>query len=300
MAQGYDRPVAFHSTISIAEATLEAPEEEQIDLRPLISPAELVQLMEDASPQVIDIRNPSAIRPLFSYAAGHVPGSINVPYGDWRKLWADPLSIPAENDLTDFIRAAGLTRDRPVVIVHSSAAKGNFGSAAWVYWLLKTAGFEQLAILNGGIRSWKASGQELSTDPTPIVPSFEVATLNTSWLATHEDVDAVLAGQSEAQLLDARPLQQIARDASLHGSFTMDATSLITGEDGQAGEVLDIFMRVKAADLTWEFGDVITYCNNGALAAVDWFMASEIAGIPNVRVYGHSLSARNRRITALR
>ena len=203
-------------------------------------------------------------------------------------------------DLTDFIRAAGLTKDQPIVIVHGSAATSDLGAAAWAYWLLKTAGFEQLAILNGGMRSWQASGQDISTVPTPIVRSFEVATLNTSWLATHGDVDAVLAGESDAQLLDARPPQQIARKASLQGSVMMDATDLITGEAGQVGELLDIFTRVKEAELTWEFSEVITYCNDGTLAALNWFMASEIAGIPNVRVYGHSLDARKWRITAFR
>lgn len=275
-----------------------APAETQMavayEMRPLIGPSDLVQIDAQADPYIIDIRNPSAILPLFSYSAGHIPASVNIPYGKWRQIWSDPLSVPSEAALTAFIRANGLTKDRPVVIVHSSAAKGNFGSAAWVYWVLKTAGFEDIAILNGGIRAWRASGGEISTDPVKIQPSYETANLDTTWLATHEDVDAVIAGTSSAQLLDARPLQQIMKEASIEGSFVMHATDLITGDAGQADDILAVFAKVKEADLNWDYGEVITYCNNGSLAAIDWFMASEIAGIPNVRVYGHSLKARKR------
>ncbi len=192
------------------------------------------------------------------------------------------------------MQSSGIPNDRPIVIVHSSAAKGNFGSAAFVYWTLKSAGFSNMAILNGGIRGWKESGGEMSKISTPIVQSTSQVSLNNKWLATHEDVDAVLDGTSNAQLLDARPLHQIMKTASLDGSFNLNANELVSGSMASAVSDESIFMRIKQADLDWEYNDVITYCNNGALAAVDWFMASEIAEIPNVRIYAHSLNARQK------
>ncbi|WP_411892323.1 sulfurtransferase [Yoonia sp. SDW83-1] len=272
---------------------------EQVQVPPLIGAVDLQVLMGLTEPQIVDIRNPRAIRSLYSYASGHIPGAVNVPYGTWRNIWTDPLNVPTDADMTRAIQSMGLTKDRPVVIVHSSAARGNFGSAAWVYWVLKTAGFENIAILNGGVRGWKDMGGEMSTEAVEIVPSQEVITVDQTWLATHEDVDAVINGTSDAQLLDARPLHQIMSDASIEGSFTLNAEELITGDKGMAGDDLEIFMRIKDAGLEWQRGEVITYCNNGALAAVDWFMASEIAGIPNVKVYGHSLRARERALDAL-
>ena len=216
------------------------------------------------------------------------------PYGEWRGLWNDPLSVPTDAQLTELVQSAGVPNDRPIVIVHSSAAKGNFGSAAFVYWTLKSAGFSNLAILNGGIRGWKDSAGEISETATPITRTTIEVELNDKWLATHEDIDAVLDGSSHAQLLDARPLHQIMETASLDGSFLLDANELVAGANASAVSDQSIFMRIKQADLDWEFNDVITYCNNGALAAVDWFMASEIAEIPNVRIYAHSLNARQR------
>ena len=268
--------------------------QEQVVVPPLLGAEDLKKLIQIGAPQIVDIRRAKALLWNYSYAAGHIPGAVNVPFGTFRKLWADPLSVPTDAQFTELVQSMGLTKDRPVVLVHSSGAKGNFGFATFAYWTLKSAGFTNMAILNGGIKAWKASGGEMTQTPTKIVRSDEVAVANHTWLATHEDVDAVLNGTSHAQLLDARPLHQIMDDASLEGSFTLNAEDLIGGEHGQAADDLSIFLKIKQAGLDWEYDEVITYCNNGALATVDWFMANEIAGIPNVKVYGHSLKARRK------
>ncbi len=272
-----------------------APVVPQVQIPPLLGPNDLMNLKKVSTPYVLDIRNKKTRSALYSYSAGHIREAVNVPYGQWRALWNDPLSVPTDAALSALIQRAGLQQDgAPIVIVHSSAGKGNFGSAAFVYWTLKSAGFENLAILNGGIKGWKDAGLEMSKKPTRITPSTTEVTLNTKWLATHQDVDAVLDGTSTAQLLDARPLHQIMENASLDGSFALNAEELVSGKGATAVDDNSIFMRIKKADLDWEYNEVITYCNNGALAAVDWFMASEIAEIPNVRIYAHSLSARQR------
>ena len=270
------------------------PVQQQVQIPPLLGPNDLQRLMDISPVHIIDIRSPRAIRSRYSYAAGHIPGAVNVPYGEWRKLWNDPLSVPSDAALTELMQNSGVTHEKPIVVLHSSAAKGNFGSAAFVYWMLKSAGFTNIAILNGGISGWNDIGGDLSTDPVEIIRSDVVVSMNDKWLATHADVDAVLDGTSHAQLLDARPLHQIMEDASLDGSFGLNAEELLQGEGATAASDQSIFLRIKEADLDWQFNDVITYCNNGALAAVDWFMASEIAEIPNVRIYAHSLKARQR------
>ena len=284
LATAKDRkPVEFESA---------AGEQASIQVPPLLGPQDLSRLLEVADPYIVDIRNPKARLARFSYGRGHLPGSVNVPYGDWRKLWSDPLAVPTDAELTAFVQSNGMSKDRPIVIVHSSAAKGNFGSAAFVYWILKSAGFTNMAILNGGIGGWKDINGEITKEVPTIVRSNEVVSLDDTWLATHEDVDAVLDGTSDAQLLDARPIKQIMKDASLDGAFLLNGEDLVSGEGGAATSDESIFLKIKQADLDWQYTDVITYCSNGALAAIDWFMASEIGGIPNVRVYAHSLKAR--------
>lgn len=285
---------AQERTSAVFEIIEPVPVKQDVLIPPILEATDLAALMEVADPYIIDLRNPRATAALFSYEAGHIPSSVNVPYGKWRKLWNDPVNVPTDAALTELVQQSGLTHDHPIVLVHSSASQGNFGSAAFVYWTLKSAGFDNMAILNGGVTSWQDSGLTLSTTPTPIEPSDTVVSLDDEWLATHEDVDAVLDGTSSAQLLDARPIHQIRKEASLEGSFKLNASELITEDGARAGSDSSIFMRLKRADLDWQYNDVITYCSNGALAAVDWFMASEIAEIPNVRMYAHSLNARQK------
>ncbi len=64
--------------------------------------------------------------------------------------------MPDAADLQEALRAAGLEKDRPVLVVHAGASETDFGAAARVYWTLKTAGFPQLAVLNGGYEGWVA------------------------------------------------------------------------------------------------------------------------------------------------
>lgn len=267
---------------------------EQVIVPPLLGAEDLKKLIDIGAPQIVDIRKQSALMRNYSYNAGHIPGAVNVPYAKFRDLWADPLMVPSDAQFTELVQSMGLTKDRPVVLVHSSGAKGNFGFVTFAYWTLKTAGFTNMSILNGGIKAWRAADGALSKTPTKIQRSDQVVTVDDTWLATHQDVDAVLDGTSNAQLLDARPLHQIMDEGSLEGSFVLNAEELIAGEDGQAADDLSIFLKIKQAGLDWEYDEVITYCNNGALATVDWFMANEIAGIPNVKVYGHSLKARRK------
>lgn len=266
--------------------------EGEVLVPPLIGVEGLKKLIEKGTPQIVDIRSANARRWNFSYASGHIPGAINVPYSNFRKLWSDPLSTPSNAAFEELVQSMGLTKDDPVVLVHSSAARGNFGFATFAYWTLKTAGITNMSILNGGISAWKAAGGDMSKVPADITRSNTQIVINDKWLATHEDVDAVLDGTSTAQLLDARPLHQIMQNASLEGSFILNAEDLIEGKNGQAGDDFSIFLKIKQAGLNWEYDEVITYCNSGALATVDWFMANEIAGISNVKVYGHSLKAR--------
>ena len=47
------------------------------------------------------------------------------------------------------------------------------GSVMWaarIWWMLRAFGFDNAAILNGGLDKWKAEGRPLSTEPAPGIP----------------------------------------------------------------------------------------------------------------------------------
>jgi thiosulfate/3-mercaptopyruvate sulfurtransferase len=153
-----------------------------------------------------------------------------------------------------------------------------------------------LAILNGGVLAWSAAGLPLDrTAVTPERSTIEVAFSN-EWLATEEDVLAVVAGDAQATLLDARPESfwagreahaEAARPGTLpqsefftHSNWFSGGPSIV---DAAAARAL-----AETAGYTDDAG-LISFCNTGHWAATNWFALSELAGIDNVRLYPESM-----------
>ena len=253
----------------------------------LVSPAGAAAL-DDAL--LIDIRAPEGKS---SYATGHPKGAINVPYGKWRGPAENPGQPLDDATLTALLRAAGVEKDRPVVIVYQGANTTDFGAAARVYWTLKSAGVEQIAILDGGVNAWVADGLPLWKTPTIPTPSTITASLSTEWMATRADVEAIVAGDVAGTLVDARPDEFLkgekkhpaaAKAGTLPGAQQFTFAQWFNGDDPKANGGLLANYRKPAGE-----GPVVSFCNTGHWAATNWFMMSEVQGIEGVKLYPESL-----------
>ena len=261
---------------------------------PILSPAELSALIASASPAVtvIDIRPPA------EYRQGHIPGALSAPYGSWRGPAHSPGTLPPLEALTAQVRKLGLTPARHAVVVSSGADVTDFGAAARVYWTLKYLGLERLSVLNGGMQAWQQEQQPLSTEAAPApAPSDYEPKLNTAIIATQSDVLASL-DRNDARLIDARPKNFFeglvkAPTASVPGTiqgakniphsvwFSPGSTQIVSAEEARA---------IAAREFPDLAADNIAFCNTGHWAATDWFALSELAGLPNIRMYPESLA----------
>jgi len=183
-----------------------------------------------------------------------------------------------------------------VVIVHDGVTTTDFGAAARVYWTLKSVGFESLAILNGGFRGYQKDGFELASGWTAVEPANPQLVFNVTWYADTTEVAKQVAGQGNARLLDARLdafyageawHDAAARPGILPGAeqFTFEAffdknTPLLK----HASEVQSIVTSQQLDQL-----GTISYCNTGHWAATNWFVLSEVAKIPDVKLYAESM-----------
>ena len=107
-----------------------------------------------------------------SYRQGHLPGAV---FADLDRDLAAPPGPAGRHPLPDpaafqaAMRAAGVSRDRPVVVYDDADAM----SAARGWWTLRYFGHPDVRVLDGGYRAWAAAGLPVTTDePAPAPGDF--------------------------------------------------------------------------------------------------------------------------------
>ncbi|SPJ24899.1 sulfurtransferase [Palleronia abyssalis] len=268
------------ATTSIAAA--------QTALGPLVTPEELQGALDDV--RVIDIR------PEGAFGDGHIGDAVVAPYALFRGPEENPGQIVPADDLQQAYRDLGLSLDDHVVISYAGSDISDFGAAARVYWTLKSSGFENLSILNGGIAAWTEAGLELDDEVTSPEASQIEVTWSPEWTASAEDVQQVLNGEDEALLLDARPEgfwsgNQSHPSAAKPGTLPQSEYFEHAGWFAEGPAIIDASAARSLADEQnfSDAGSIISFCNTGHWAATNWFALSELAEVGDVKLYPESM-----------
>lgn len=265
------------------------------DWRKLLTPQELQALMAETDVRVIDLRVPQGKN---SYALGHVPGSVSAPYATWRGPKENPGAVMSDAALTERLQSAGVEADTPVALVYWGGDQSDFGAAARVYWTLKSSGIKQIAILNGGFKAWAEAGLPVADAPTVAPRSAIIASLSPQWMATRAEVQAVVEGRSEAVLVDARPdaffraekKHPAAKKAgTLSGAVSLVFDRWFAPQSPLMSAPEPALARARALAAAADGKPIVSFCNTGHWAAINWFALSELAGVPDVKLYPESM-----------
>lgn len=259
--------------------------------QPLVDPNTLAQLASKPDVRIIDIRTPK------EYAEGHIAGAANAPYGQWRGPSSNPGELPALNKLTELVQRLGLTDQTHAVVVSSGANDTDFGAAARVYWTLKVLGLQNLSILNGGIKTWQAAGQALTTGVPQIAQSDFKPNINQSLLISQKQL-LQDTGSTPAVLVDARPAEFFNGQtrhvaAKTPGTLpgAMNVAHSVWFKPGTS-QVIDAEQAKSVAakyHLANTDKEIVSFCNTGHWAATNWFVLSELVGDQDVKLYAGSM-----------
>lgn len=258
--------------------------------QPLLTPAELQSRLNDPGLRVIDIRDPK------SYAAQHIPGAVNAPYGRWRGPASNPGELPELKQLTDLVQSLGLTSGTHAVVASSGADAADFGASARVYWTLKVLELKELSILNGGVKAWSQSGLPLDSAAVKVTASNYTPKLDTSLIATRDQLSRQISN-GNLSLVDARPAAFFHGDtrhqaAKLPGTlkgavnleytkwFAPNSATFVSPEEAR---------KIAAASPLNPQQDTVSFCNTGHWAATNWFALSEVLGQKHVKLYPGSM-----------
>lgn len=257
---------------------------------PLVTSTELAAGAPAVQPIILDIRDTG-------YDQGHLPGAISAPYATVRGDKTNPGAVPDAAALEAAFEQLGLQTDKPIVIVPEGKTDSDFGAAARVYWTLKSTGFTDLTILNGGTQAWTAAGLPVETQPVTPQPTELDLTFSDEWLASTETVTQVVEGTHDAVLVDARPAEfyegrtkhdAAVRPGTLPGAQSLPHSTFFTSGTPTIAASTDVAALKQALGI--EGGEeVVAFCNTGHWAATEWFALSELAGLDNVKLYPGSM-----------
>lgn len=266
-----------------------------LPLPALAAPAGWTVMLESAQLANILAASPSVrvIQVTGDYSAGHVPGAINVPYAQFRGPRENPGAVPDLESLTAVVRSIGITAQTPTVVVHAGDNAADFGAAARVYWTLKSLGVKDLALLNGGFTGWASANLPVSTEAAKVGATDFSPQWSDQWRVSTADVEGVL-GDKSARLIDARTADffegiqaSTGRPGTIKGAANLTYADFFEGSrvkpQTQLSQILASYSQ-PATSLT------VSFCNTGHLAAINWFIISELQGVPNTRLYAESMT----------
>lgn len=256
----------------------------------LLSPSELAEILAADAEGEIRVLQVNA-----DHGAGYIPGAVRAPYAEWRGPAENPGALPELASLHAIIERTGIEATTPVVVVHEGTSRTDFGTAARVYWTLKSLGVEDLAILNGGLNGWKAAGLPVESDEGGVFPSSWTPDLSDEWRVTSVELAELIESGEVANLVDARPpgfFEGLLWHDAAASPGTIPGSANFTYEMWFEGD--QIVSPERAREIAEETGQTeapltVSFCNTGHWAAINWFALSELAGIENTRLYAESM-----------
>ncbi len=265
----------------------------------LISTEELNRVKGDANVAIFDatvslVPNPpgyKAISGRDDYQKEHIPGAH---FLDLMKDFADTSSgfgftLPSIDQLQSAFRKAGISNGSRVVFYST----GHMMWATRAWWMLKSSGHENVAVLDGGFAKWKAEELSVSIDSTPISEGdFQVKFDANRWA----DKAKVLASVSDAETCTINALSPGVYSGEADMNYGRKG-HIENSKNVYYDEVLNDGCFKSADDLATLFTQkgvlakpqVIAYCGGGISATID-ALALNLIGHENVAVYDGSMS----------
>jgi thiosulfate/3-mercaptopyruvate sulfurtransferase len=271
------------------------------DGRGLVSTAWLADHRGDPELRVFDITvhlRPSTPGPysiesgLEDYEAGHVPGAA---FLDLAGDLSDPdsklhFTMPSMGRLAKALGAAGIGQGSRVVAYTTTTPMW----ATRLWWMLRSSGFDNVAMLDGGLAKWKAEGRPVETGANRYPPaSLTLQARPGAWA----DKSEVLAAVGDGAVCTINALgpsvhagegaTNYGRKGHIKGSTNVPYAALL-GPDGayrDDGALRALFTAVGAFDRP----RVICYCGGGISATMDALALTRL-GHSSVAVYDGSMS----------
>jgi thiosulfate/3-mercaptopyruvate sulfurtransferase len=138
--------------------------------------------------------------PVAEYDEAHIPGAVRFDINEIADTDSDlPHMMPSPEKFSSRMRKLGIGDGNRVVVYDG----GSMMAAARVWWMLRTFGHDDVAILDGGFNKWKTEGRALEDLPPTLRERHFTARLNSTMIRYVDQMLANIDSKKE-QVVDAR------------------------------------------------------------------------------------------------
>ena len=278
----------------------------------LISVDQLKALQASGAPLMIfdcsfDLMNPAAGEE--QYRKAHIPGAVYAnldtdlsdqgvvdpdgkhhPHPDAASGGRHPL--PSREKFAMWLSSVGFSNDMQAVVYDRNDA--NYCGRLW--WMLKWAGHEAVAVLDGGLQAWQAAGGEVTDreEPSHFQSNFALGPELRSLVTTRDVLGGL--GKRRQTLIDARatprfkgevePLDPVA--GHIPGALNRPFPQNI-GPDGKFKPAAELKAEFEQLLAGRDPATVVHHCGSG-VSALPNLLAMEVAGLGPTSLYAGSWS----------
>jgi len=232
-----------------------------------------------------------------AYRAGHLQGASLIW---WKRDINDPITrdIISKSQFEDLLSRNGIKTQSEVILY------GDFNNwfAAFVFWIFKYYGHENVKIMNGGRKKWEIENRSYTKDEPQIQKTNYVAQ------PPHEGLRAYLfdvrraLDKKDTVLVDVRspkefsgeitapaeyPMEHAQRGGHIPNANNIPWASAVNDTDGTFKSVEELQKIYETKGVTPD-KDVICYCRIGERSSHTWFVLKYLLGYPQVRNYDGS------------
>jgi thiosulfate/3-mercaptopyruvate sulfurtransferase len=252
----------------------------------LISTADLAAVLNAGDLVVLHIADRAS-----AFEDAHIPGARFVRYGDFAIEGADAVGseLPSPEQVRRVFESAGVSNGSRVVIYAASPV-----TAARAFFTLDAMGHARVALLDGGLRAWRAENRPTESGPQrPAKAGTFTPMLNPARLANAQLIQQRMAADTIA-LVDVRPDPEfLGTDGGMGGhaaghiagakQLTWNA---LVAADGRFLPRDQLQLQLTRAGVTSD-KPVVAYCMVGMRASVVYFVARHLGY--DVKLYDGSI-----------
>ena len=226
------------------------------------------------------------------YLEEHIPGALFFDIDYFSDEKSDlPHMLPSTVKFASRMKKMGIGDGARIVVYDTS---GIF-SAARVWWTFRAMGHRDVAVLNGGLRKWKAEGRPLEDGMAPRRTERHYTPLQNAEIIRDVDDMKALIKKPGAQIVDARPAGRFEgrdpeprpglRSGHIPGSKSVPSQSLLR-PDGTLKSLAELEALFKSVGIDPK-KPVVTTCGSGVTASM-LALALAVIGQTNAAVYDGS------------